>query len=963
MPSIQLDPILNKEKLFQLTPAASISLSDLPALPSDWLVKLAELCRKTHSSLGDEPFNKHISTRYYNSSMQESMQLIYHRLSGNLNNLLGTLTESESGVIVLKLVDGVQHCSEGFFNRVNEITESFLIPHGLPELLYQVRVGLVKNVANRLIANINGNHHGNEIHDWNKVTKLAENNGFGIKANFGDDPYGTALEEEAILAALKEKFKTEYTPFNLPFLLTDQLHTLFGIDYTGRKDDEQGYTVGQYEKMLETIKRYLPEEMAKDISITDCFITDDDYVVRDVNWQFIRACFFNTLHQEGYFTEEPRIGNLLDCARYSGIKLEDNALSGFEDKYITPELFNSEGYWQLEKIQVDFPAFWQPLRSKENLISLAVRVLEKGSLLAANKLYKPLFSLDWSSAAPSDQAVIKQLFLRRTSHNMNLLQRSAVSENNKLKPLLDFLGEHHTLFSKEEIRDVFLGKDKDDMNLLMCASFPNRKKVDMYMQSHLPIYQPTGLKPLLTFIDTHRELFDEATIREMFLQKEKTEGMNVLMGAAAYGEHVVEDLLTFLDTHPTLFGKEEIRTIFLEKDSDNMGVLITAAQNHPQEIKPLLAFIEKNNTPFNQQELQDIFLQKDGYGRNMLMSATFQHQPEAVKSLLAFIETQSELFGKEIIQKILLETDPSNANVLLTAVWPNNPVLNENPVHVSNLSNSQPEELEHLLKFIDKHNELFAPDILGQMLLKTDEAGWNALMIAVNRRPKAVEPLLAFIDKHSELFGPQILQQMFLKEDRSGRNALMIALNHQPSTVKPLLEFMGKQSELLGQQTLQQILFKKENGSRHSTLMLIVQSRMVEPLLAFIEKSTVQFDVITMQQMFIRNNIQWNASIAPILLNKHLADFSMREKENANHRAGFFKPPFSLQEEKEAALTLKIALESNVSINELLNLKQIYPALGTGKLSLLFNAFYDLVSKGVVFNQVTEVTPSAPLNR
>lgn len=115
MQPYELDPILNKDKVFQITPPPSIDFNNLLTLPADWLTQLEKLCRESNSALTPDCFTKHISTDNpaMNQTLIAHLQLIYHCLKGNLDAPGSRLSKAEHMVIISKLTEDIDLCTEG----------------------------------------------------------------------------------------------------------------------------------------------------------------------------------------------------------------------------------------------------------------------------------------------------------------------------------------------------------------------------------------------------------------------------------------------------------------------------------------------------------------------------------------------------------------------------------------------------------------------------------------------------------------------------------------------------------------------------------------------------------------------------------------------------------------------------------------------------------------------------------
>jgi hypothetical protein len=528
--------ILNKEKLFELAPPKKIITSGL-SLPKDWLTQLEKLCREVERELPSHCFNKHVGDTVdypLKPILIEELQLIYYRLNGDFDASLGPLSESDRCTIISKLLEEITLCTEGFHNRINDIADALSKPNSLPELLYLVRIGLVKNLA---VAQIK------EIHAWNKITKIAANCGLGIKANFHDDPHpgNLSLKDKEIACALVKEFKEKYVPFNLPILLAEQLRGLLCEEGYIRESD--GYTVGVAEKIANRINCFFSYKV-KISDWEDFFIIDKDEendftnpCIRKLNWQLIRKSFFEVLVQEAYFTRPPSIASLLDCA-YSS-ELGHTIPTDIEARYIT-ELFQKSDYRQLRKIK-NFQQYSEKLKQHPDFThntGLLIIDIVKTPFSCHCKL-NLLQTLKPAGVNPSNlYALIRTLKKQEKAVRAltTAAQRQPGVVSSVVSPLLNFISDHshhsdHTgKFDSQTLAKLLLEKDRDGNNLLMLAAR----------------YGSEILKPLLGFISNYIDEFDSKTLAEFFLKKESQ--TDVSFWNLAIADRLLEKYLTELDT-------------------------------------------------------------------------------------------------------------------------------------------------------------------------------------------------------------------------------------------------------------------------------------------------------------------------------------------------------------------------------------------------------------------------------
>ena len=309
-----------------LVPSLAIDFSKIKAAPEDWLSQLEQSCC-AHNKTLLEPFKKHLSsTSSYasKSELENQLKLIYHRLAGNLNDQLGELSSNERVSMLSKLTEEIGACTPGFHNRVNTVITSMQLPSSLAQLLCKTRQSLVESTAASLTS---------EVHAANRVTHIANACGLGVKINFECDPFVGALSKSDIVAALKNKFESDYTPFNIPILLCDELRGALGsFGYIGRKDglseEDKSYDVGDaktFAAMIESCLEIPQEERRTEGWYAKYFLTEDAHdeekdeyktYIRDVNWPKINKLFLEVLEKQKYFNKKPVPEKLWEHAYY-----------------------------------------------------------------------------------------------------------------------------------------------------------------------------------------------------------------------------------------------------------------------------------------------------------------------------------------------------------------------------------------------------------------------------------------------------------------------------------------------------------------------------------------------------------------------------------------------------------------------------------------------------------------------
>src|SRR3989338_1601332 len=322
---LKLDESFDVNRALAYAPPFKIDFSKVKTPPTDWLSQLETMCCDYNSTL-KKPFAKHTgkdATYTLKKELIDQLQVIYYRLSGDLDVQLGKLSDNQRTSILLKLTEEIQACTAGFHNRVNAIVTSFEGVASLAQLLTQVRQSLVEKTAARLT---------NEVHATNRVTVIASTAGFGVKPTLLGDIHPGRLTDEEIQKALQETFESEYVPFNLPILLCDQLRgILASVGYHGRHADS--YDINDSKTIAMVIEHCLTDSTENTAALekskagyTKYFVIDeyvydkekDEYqtYIRDVNWPKIQKLFLAALGREKYFVKEPTMPTLYWYALY-----------------------------------------------------------------------------------------------------------------------------------------------------------------------------------------------------------------------------------------------------------------------------------------------------------------------------------------------------------------------------------------------------------------------------------------------------------------------------------------------------------------------------------------------------------------------------------------------------------------------------------------------------------------------
>jgi hypothetical protein len=526
--------IISENQLFKEN--APQEIPNFPNLTAASLAeKLAVICKIQNLA---NVLNRHIgpnSTYQQKKSLKNALQVVYRRLNGDFDPTLGPLPEK--AMLIEKLIEGLDTCTQGFHNRVNTILESFQKPQNFSELLYLVRKQLVEKTAISLMhakkTILRGMY---EIHTFNDFTLIAQQAGLGIKPNFAEDIFRGDLDPDDIKAALQSEFENSYTLFNLPRLLVEALRgILIEVGYSGSKKKPEGYNATTFddevEKFTLLIRKYLGADF-QNIDWQDFFILDEEsFLVLDVNWKLIEEYFFKQLLKENYFTI-PSFDNI-----------SENLLQLLAYK-------NSQDWnyvWLLARYAPEtLKLLFYYLRAQPNSVTEKIKEQLIPLFFKKNNMGQHVVQL---AAQHHPDTLIPVLdfideHINKFDLDFNDFMRTEKYHPESLKLMLDFTEKHLTHADKQTIRAFFLKKNDSGWNTFINAT-----------QN-----QPETALAILNYIIKHPEMFIAETSAAKSLFEENLpkiqQGLSNLMAIKKPDSERINTLLKFISLYPELLANK-----------------------------------------------------------------------------------------------------------------------------------------------------------------------------------------------------------------------------------------------------------------------------------------------------------------------------------------------------------------------------------------------------------------------
>ena len=762
----------------------------IPTLPkvaevaTDLCEKLASITAKLMKSDKDRlltQYKKHIGSAG-KSPLKESLMLIYLKLCDE------DFPSDQRIMIADKLVEGIDNCTAGFHNRVENIVLGLTRPKTLDEFLEVIRTNLVNATALKKT---------DEVHTHNRFFKIAFKNGYGARAINQNDIYPGDMDDDRILSYLRTTFSDSYHPLaiinSLFTSIQAELHTY--CNYHG--EDTNGYVSLDYERMLQFVKSLLQDDS---LSISDVFIINelDDYKIIDLNLPYILSKLWVQFKEGKYFE-----------------------LSREEDQLFN-SLFNSEYEADVFEIALqEHPGFIYNINDFFSMLELlTLKVLPDGK--------KTAFLM-----ADNFRLFNQDIMCRNNCWSKILDLIVSIDDQDKrallLKKYIDVIFTNITAYPNA-VKLILLGMKGLDLDnqVALIQQLSQYKLQELKFPDLIQNY-PYLLAPM---IDTMVSLENNSLLES--LSSKNTEGMNSLMIAARYHPEVIEPILLSVKG----IDPEEYWTLLSETNKDGWNAFMLATCHHPKAVDPILSAMGA----LEPDDREKIICQTNKDGENVLSLAARYH-PTAIGAFLLVMDTLAQ---KEQ-SNILCQTDNNGCNPLILAA--NYHPKAVAPILSAMQKLDFKKQLRILRQVDDKgfnslmyagqHNPETVAEILlaietlniseqSKILCHTNNAGSNILMIAAQNSPEVVDQILSAIKKLS----PDD-QKKILCNENGDLNILIIAAKANPKSVSPIISAM---KEILDKNELSRILCQATIDTGKNSLMLLAGNpEAVTPILSAIK--------------------------------------------------------------------------------------------------------------------------------
>lgn len=581
----ELDQSIDTKIALTLPPVKNLNLSYLKNIPTDWLAQLTN-----ESGLNKKILDHELADYPEAEDLKLQLQLIFLRIHGDFDKDLGALTPEMKGAIFAKMNASIHDDTHYFHMDLQEITQMFIKPSSLAELVYLVRYSLVSKIAQTYYS---------DMTDWQKMSKIAASDGLGIYPMplEGHNPH--LFCEGDYRDHLATNFSYHFNSFQLPLSLTKALKTVLAYQgYKGKK--VQGYSIAQREQLTQMIQNYFSDakQPANQTSETsgDFFIHNKKDIYTDIDWKKIEKQFFEILKNEGYLNPSklhPR--NIRELVINQ--KLGFTQLTAIDDIY--KQLFNqliaklNEGDQQTliefirevefcrKRVPQEYTSYLEPLIKNEK-----------------NKIF-PMISGDFINFAAENNPSGLKAVLGFIDYNKDKIEIPKLFENHN--PL------YHALKASSENANLIMDFIEDNLDTEQIIEMIAANHVlDENLLTFSCDYRPLFASRLLAYFNQH---FKEITPRRVnaFLGDTNYWWKNSLMLLSEYRADQVSNMLNFINDHKESLTSKSIVHLLTEQSKRNIHVnksyravpdktaLMLAAMNgNPKTVKAYIRFLDTN---------------------------------------------------------------------------------------------------------------------------------------------------------------------------------------------------------------------------------------------------------------------------------------------------------------------------------------------------------------------------------
>ena len=218
----KISPLINLSKAFkQATPFMELN-REIDKISLARLATLLDLVDQAQ-------LNRHIgpdATYKLKEQLPQTLSVLADAFSGE------RVTKDQKIIIQHKIKEGIDHCTEGLFDRVNECLTGLIKPTTIDQFLSVIRSKILEQAKMQFLSirsyRIRPEHDGQQVHVARRFLTLANQYGLGIPAlETGEQIFKGNESDADILKAINTAFEEQYTPAHMVEKLFREFNSVF----------------------------------------------------------------------------------------------------------------------------------------------------------------------------------------------------------------------------------------------------------------------------------------------------------------------------------------------------------------------------------------------------------------------------------------------------------------------------------------------------------------------------------------------------------------------------------------------------------------------------------------------------------------------------------------------------------------------------------------------------------------
>ncbi len=212
-----------------------------------------------------------------------------------LVTIIAHLRYTERPEIIAKLLDEIELCAFGFYDRVEDASNELIKVNNLPELFALLLRQIIEEIFTE-IEKPKPKDTGRSVHGHHQIFYLAQKAGLGVSAPTIPDRFSCTDGTEELTQLLIQGMQQRLTPENIIRTIWEKAAPFKHYGYGGKLDS--GYQTGAIQKIFKFFKKIFNDDQ---FAVTDFFIVNSDTdLVSDINWYFVNSLLLKYLIKNQY---------------------------------------------------------------------------------------------------------------------------------------------------------------------------------------------------------------------------------------------------------------------------------------------------------------------------------------------------------------------------------------------------------------------------------------------------------------------------------------------------------------------------------------------------------------------------------------------------------------------------------------------------------------------------------------